>query len=392
MNKELKALIVEDSTADAELEVAVLSRSWEQVSWRCVDRESDFINALLWQPDVIIADYEVPGFGAPLALEMLQELDADIPFIVCTGAVTEETVVRCMRLGAADYLLKDRLTRLGPAIENALAMRRERLAKQHTQQEQQRLAALNTALLDSLPAQAALLDGHGDIIATNAAWRKQGNRASFSGAEWSSGCHYIKVCMEQSGKNNLHALGIARGVSDVLAGKCEQFNLEYPCQCKDGKHWFRVMVTPVTSGRNDGGAVVMHVDVTERRSIEGQLKINANALQHLAEGVIVSDDKLRVVSLNKAYTAMTGYELDEVKGLPLWTAITGEELDRIPNGINSQLMSSSGWRTELDSRRKDGKYFRAVLSVNPVPGEHGDVEHFTAVLTDHAWTQQRVCD
>jgi DNA-binding NtrC family response regulator len=155
MNKELKTLIIDDSTADAELEVAVLLRSWEHVSWRLVDREADFINELSWQPDVIIADYAVPGFNAPLALETLHELDADIPLIVCTGAVTEETVMRCIHLGAADYLLKDRLNRLGPAIENALAMRRERLAKQRTQQEQQRMAALNSALLDSMPAQAA---------------------------------------------------------------------------------------------------------------------------------------------------------------------------------------------------------------------------------------------
>jgi PAS domain S-box-containing protein len=388
MNKELKALIVEDSAADAELAVAVLSRSWEHLSWRRVDSEADFIRELVWQPDVIIADYEVPGFGAPKALEMLQELGADIPLIVFTGAVTEETVVRCIRLGAADYLLKDRLTRLAPAIENALAMRRERLAKQQTLHEQQRLAALNSALLDSLPAQAALLNAQGDIVATNAAWRKYGNRANFSGAEWGNGCHYVKACMEVSSKQNLHSLGVARGVGDVLAGKCEQFNLEYPCLCKDGRHWFRIMVTPVTSGSQDGGAVVMHVDITERRNIEEQLKINANALQHLAEGVIVSDANLRVVSLNMAYTAMTGYELDEVKGLPLWTAITGEEVDRIPADIGSSPTASGGWRTELNSRHKDGKSFRAVLSVNPVPGERGVVEHFTAVLTNCAWMQQ----
>jgi PAS domain S-box-containing protein len=388
MTRELKALIVEDSPADAELAAAMLARTWEHLSWRRVDSEADFIRELAWQPDIIIADYEVPGFSAPVALEMLQELDADIPLIVFTGAVTEETVVRCIRLGAADYLLKDRLTRLAPAIENALAMRGERLAKQQTLREQQRLATLNSALLDSLPAQAALLDAQGDIIATNAAWRNQGDSASFSGAGWGNGCHYVKACMQKSGKQNLHALGIARGVGEVLAGKYERFNLEYPCQCKDGRHWFRVMVTPVTSGSQDGGVVVMHVDITERRNIEEQLKINANALQHLAEGVIVSDAKLRVVSLNKAYSAMTGYELDEVKGLPLWTAITGEELNRIPAGISSQLMSSGGWRTELNSRRKDGKYFRAVLSVRPVPGEHGEVEHFTAVLAHYAWTQQ----
>jgi len=388
MNKELKTLIIEDSAIDAELEVAMLSHHWEQVSWRRVDRQADFINELSWKPDIIIADYEVPGFGAPVALELLQELDVDIPLIVCTGAVTEEIVVRCIRLGAADYLLKDRLTRLALAIDNALAMRRERLAKQHNLHEQQRLAALNSALLDSLPAQAALLNNHGDIIATNAAWRDQGDRSSFSGAELGNGCHYVQACTALCNQQNMHGLGIAHGVRDVLAGKCERFNLEYNCQCKDGKHWYRVMVTPVTSGQQDGGAVVMHVDITERRNIEEQLKINANALQHLTDGVIISDAKLRVVSLNKAYTAITGYELAEVKGLPLWTAITGEELDRIPAGLHSRTLPIGGWRTELNCRRKDGKSFQAALSVNPVPGEHDVVEHFTAVLSGHARTPQ----
>jgi len=389
MNKELKTLIIDDSAADAELEVAVLSRSWEHVAWRLVDRESDFINELAWRPDVIIADYAVPGFNAPVALEMLHEMDADIPFIVCTGAVTEETVMRCMHLGAADYLLKDRLTRLAPAIENALAMQRERQAKQRTLREQQRMAALNSALLDSLPAQAALLDGRGDVIATNAAWRTQGNTANCSGVDWGCGCHYVEACRNSADKRTPHARAIARGVSDVLAGNSEQFSLEYPCQCHDGKHWFRFVVTPVSTAHSDGGAVVMHIDVTEHRSIEEQHTINANALQHLAEGVIVADAKLRVVSLNKAYTAMTGYELDEVKGLSLWTAITGEERDRIPNSIGSQLLSSGSWRTELPIHRKDGKSFRAVLSLNCVPGKHGDVEHYTAVLMDHAWTLQQ---
>jgi PAS domain S-box-containing protein len=387
MNKELKTLIVEDSIADAELAVAMLSRSWEHVSWRRVDREADFIHELAWHPDVIIADYEVPGFGAPVALEMLHELDADIPLIVCTGAVTEETVVRCIRLGAADYLLKDRLTRLAPAIENALAMRRERLAKQRTQQEQQRMASLNSALLDSLPAQAALLDGRGDVIATNAAWRTQGNSASFSGADWGCGCHYVEACLNSSDKRNQHARDIAQGVSEVLAGKRAQFTVEYPCQCVDGKHWYRFVVTPVTAGHSDGGAVVMNVDVTEHRSIEAQYKLNATALQHLAEGVVVADAQLRVVSLNKAYTTMTGYKLDEVKGLSLWTAITGDERDQMPADFASTLRTDGGWHTELDMKRKDGRSFHALLSVNATPSEQGGIENFTAVLNDHARMQ-----
>lgn len=387
MSKELKVLIVEDSTADAELMAAMLAHSWEHLSWRRVDRQADFISELSWPPDIIIADYEVPGFSAPTALELLQEMDVDIPFIVCTGAVTEETVVRCMRLGAADYLLKDRLIRLAPAIENALAMRRERLAKQQTQREQQRLAALNNALLDSLPAQAALLDSEGNIIATNAAWRSKGHKDTFTNPEWGIDCNYASACMKLAGRDSLHAIGIASGIAEVLAGKRDQFAMDYPSQNKRTGHWFRVMVTPVTAQPNAGGAVVMHVDVTERRSMEEQLKVNANALQHLAEGVVISDAQLRVVDVNKAYSTMTGYELSEVKGLPLWTALTGEETTKIPTDKYPAFDAHRGWRGELNSRHKNGKYFRSILSVNPVPSEQGKIEHFTAVLTDQAWAQ-----
>jgi PAS domain S-box-containing protein len=387
MNKELKSLIVEDSALDAELIAAMLAHGWEHVGWRRVDSKEDFIHELAWRPDIIIADHEVPGFGAPAALELLQEMDVDIPLIVCTGAVTEETVVRCMRLGAADYLLKDRLTRLGPAVENALAMRRERLAKQHTQREQQRLAALNSALLDSLPAQAALLDTQGSIIATNAAWRSKGHKDTFTNPEWGVGCNYANACMKPAGRDNLHAVGVVRGITEVLAGRREQFAMDYPSQAKHDAHWFRVLVTRVTAQPNAGGAVVMHVDVTERRSMEEQLKVNANALQHLAEGVVISDAHLRVVAVNKAYSTMTGYDLEEVKGLPLWTALTGEENSGIPDENHPAFNTLSGWRGELNGRHKNGKYFRSILSVNPVPSEHGQIEHYTAVLTDQAWQQ-----
>src|SRR5690348_1487885 len=176
MSSALKVLIIEDSPTDAEIAIASLRRTWPEIDWQRVESEEAFLQQLQWMPDIIIADYEVPGFGALAALRILKSRNSDIPLIVFTGAVTEEIVVQCIRHGAADYLLKDRMTRLGPAIENSLNMRRDRLAKQRTERDQQRLAALNTALLDSLPAHVALLDKQGKIIATNEAWRRDGNR------------------------------------------------------------------------------------------------------------------------------------------------------------------------------------------------------------------------
>src|SRR5215831_14831652 len=174
-----RILIIEDAPADAELAAEVLMNAWPQLSWRRVVNELEFREGLAWQPDAIIADYEVPGFGAIAALGVLHELGSEIPLIVFTGAVTEETVVRCMRLGAADYLLKDRLTRLGPAIVNALSMRRERDEKRTIERAQRRLAEINSAILSSLPAHVALLDADGSIVAVNEAWRRNGAARGF---------------------------------------------------------------------------------------------------------------------------------------------------------------------------------------------------------------------
>ncbi|MGE0115331.1 MAG: EAL domain-containing protein [Steroidobacteraceae bacterium] len=386
MNNALKVVIIEDSPTDAELAVAALQRTWRDIDWHRIDTESEFIAELAWQPDIIIADYEVPGFGAVTALRILKQYGSNIPLIVFTGAVTEEIVVRCMRLGAADYLLKDRLTRLSSAIENALTMRREREAKQCTEREQQRLSALNTALLDSMPAHAALLDHQGNIIATNAAWRCDGRRNSFSNPDWGIGTHYPDACLQLLEEHHLHAVEIARGVRAVLAGTRDYFAVEYPSGTDTQRRWFRLIATPVSPSRHDAhhdaGAVIMHVDITERRSVEEQLKINANALQQLTDGVVITNAALQVIAVNNAYSAMTGYEPDEVMGLPLWTVITGEENQQDNSETIQPELLDGGWRAELSSRRKGGETFPAIFSINPIRDEQGQIGHYTAVLTD----------
>ncbi|HVY23579.1 MAG TPA: EAL domain-containing protein [Steroidobacteraceae bacterium] len=382
MSSALKVLIIEDSPTDAEIAIASLRRTWPDIDWQRVESEEAFLQQLHWLPDIIIADYEVPGFGALAALRILKSRNSDIPLIVFTGAVTEEIVVQCIRHGAADYLLKDRMTRLGPAIENALNMRRERAAKQRTERDQQRLAALNTALLDSLPAHVALLDKQGRIIATNEAWRRDGNRNGFSHPEWGVGTDYAAACLKLSSQHNLQAASIARGVHAVLNGSRSQFVQEYAIHGDDQKRWFRVMITPVHSEHHNGGAVVMHLNVTDRRLAEEQLKINSSALQHLSEGVVITDANLRVITVNKAYTAITGFEPEEVLGLQLGTVITGEDDPDMHATITRTVALAGGWLSELICRRKDAGQFPAIFSISPVRDEQGNVEHYTAVLTD----------
>ncbi len=120
----IRVLILEDRPADAELMVEELRRGGFDPVWRRVDTETDYLACLVPAPSVILADYHLPQFDAARALHLLQERGLDIPFIVVSGAIGEDVAVAAMRHGAADYLLKDRMARLAPAVSRALEEKR----------------------------------------------------------------------------------------------------------------------------------------------------------------------------------------------------------------------------------------------------------------------------
>ena len=130
VSQSLRVLIVEDSPADAELVVLELRRAGFLPSAMRVDTPAALAQALDEQSwDVVISDYLLPGWSGLSALQMLQERGIDAPFIIVSGAIGEETAVDTMKAGAHDYVLKDNLVRLGPAVERELReaqVRRER--------------------------------------------------------------------------------------------------------------------------------------------------------------------------------------------------------------------------------------------------------------------------
>jgi diguanylate cyclase (GGDEF)-like protein/PAS domain S-box-containing protein len=377
----LKVLVIEDTPADAELAAEVLMSTWPQLEWRRVICESEFRDGLTWIPDIIVADYEVPGFGAVAALGVLHELGSEIPLIVFTGAVTEETVVRCMRLGAADYLLKDRLTRLCAAVSNALSMRRERDDKRASEREQRRLAEINSAILSSLPAHVALLDADGHIVAVNQAWQRNGTQHGFDDPTCEVGESYIEVCKRARGDHAVDAISVVQGITAVLSGTRDSFALEYACHLGAERRWLRMMATPVTRGGR-GGAVVMLLNVTDRKLAEEQLKINANALRHLSEAVVITDAELRVVTVNKAFTTMTGFTSERTLGKSLHEMIASDESGDVIQAIRDAVLRDGGWKGELRSRRADGEMFPAFFSFSAVRNAAGRIEYYTAVFAD----------
>ena len=129
----LLVLILEDNQDDATLMVHELEQTGFDPAWHCVETEAAYRDQLDQDWDVILADYTLPEFDALRALRLLKERERDIPFIVVTGAVSEETAVECMKRGASDYLLKDRLARLGPAVQHALEEKRVRDEKRQAE-------------------------------------------------------------------------------------------------------------------------------------------------------------------------------------------------------------------------------------------------------------------
>jgi signal transduction histidine kinase len=125
----LRILILEDNAVDAELMLHELRRAGYDPTADRVETEQAYRDHLQPAPDIILADFSMPEFDALLALEILQELQLDIPFIIVTGTIGEERAVQVMHRGATDFILKDRMGRLGQSVTQALEQKRLRKAK-----------------------------------------------------------------------------------------------------------------------------------------------------------------------------------------------------------------------------------------------------------------------
>jgi diguanylate cyclase (GGDEF)-like protein/PAS domain S-box-containing protein len=127
--RSIKILMLEDRVTDAELVLHELRAHGFEPDVTRVDNEADYRTQLGSGWDLILADYNLPQFDALSALRILNEREIDLPFIIVSGSIGEDVAVEAIHLGAADYLLKDRLTRLAPAVTKALEQKALRDAK-----------------------------------------------------------------------------------------------------------------------------------------------------------------------------------------------------------------------------------------------------------------------
>lgn len=158
MNNPLRVLMVEDSEDDALFVLRELRRGGFEPAAERVEDEAAFSAALTSREwDLIVADYSLPQFNALVALRIVQQHGFDLPFIIVSGAIGEEIAVAAMKSGAQDYILKNNLARLVPAVERELRERQVRRERHRAEETCLRLAAIVESSGDAIIGKA--LDG-----------------------------------------------------------------------------------------------------------------------------------------------------------------------------------------------------------------------------------------
>ena len=162
MDRPIKVLLVEDSVADAEINILSLQSNGLQVQARRVETELEYLLALRDDPDIVLSDHSMSSFDAQRALKILREQGRDIPFIVVSGRIGEAAAVDLVKAGADDYVRKDSLARLATAVRRELASVEGRRQARRTAEKLQRHEPNHDALLQNLPGMVYRLHIDGD--------------------------------------------------------------------------------------------------------------------------------------------------------------------------------------------------------------------------------------
>ncbi|MFA5321461.1 MAG: PAS domain S-box protein [Smithella sp.] len=168
MSDLLRVLIVEDSEDDTSLIMRKLKNGGYETKWQRVDTYPAMKSALESEEwDIILCDYKMPNFSAPAALKLAREKNLDIPFIIISGAIGEDTAVEAIKLGAHDYLMKDKLAKLTVAVEREIREAKSRREKSNTEERLKRSEENFRHSLDESPMGVRIVTSGGKTIYAN---------------------------------------------------------------------------------------------------------------------------------------------------------------------------------------------------------------------------------
>jgi PAS domain S-box-containing protein len=382
----IRILHLEDNPRDAELIQRRLASAGLDCEVVRVGGQEAFEAALAeGKYDLVLCDFNVPGYDALSALKHARANEPDLPFVVISGELSEEEAVECLRAGATDYLLKHRLQRLASAVIRALdeAVEREnrRQAEIARSESEDRFRSVVAAMAEGVIVQ----DWRGNIVASNAAALRmlgvteeelRGRSANRQDAVREDGSlfpndEYPALATLRTGlPQSQVVMGVRRG---------------------DGAlRWISINTEPLKHpGAEAAYAVVTTLsDITDRKRAEQALRESEERfrlmVEHVVDYAIVAlDVEGRVLTWNAGAERAHGYQAEEIIGQHISRFYPPEDVAaRVPGRLLEQARSEGhaqdeGWRV-----RKDGSRFLANLVVTAVRDERGELRGFSKVTRD----------
>lgn len=295
METPLAVLIVEDSESDAQLLLRLLKKAGYGVVWQRVETDEQMRAALgerIW--DIVISDYSLPQFDGPAALEVLKQTQPNTPFIVVSGTIGEENAVALMKSGAQDYLLKDNLTRLIPAVQRELDQAAIRCERKKTEQALQESEEKYRMLVEQASDAIFVANPDGQYVDVN-----------FAGCKLSG---YTRDEILQ-----LRMQDIAGGIlekplrfTELEVGK--GLITEREMICKGGRViWTEISACKLPNGNLQG--IVR--DITKRKQAEKELRLKSEELKTILDAIpafvwIGMDPECKVITGNRYVNELFG--------------------------------------------------------------------------------------
>lgn len=272
------------------------------------------------------------------------------------------------------------------AIVRDVSLRAQQDRQEVERATRERQESLRTqALLDALPAQIALLDAAGVILSVNEGWRRFADNNGNTDPSYGVGSNYLEHCVEGT-------CDVAAGIRAVLHGHRPRFQIEYPCHSADEERWFTLTATPIDEiGVQRGGAIVMHVDVSEQRRAEIRARryvklvedesavaigIREQRLRDYAEAASdwfwESDADGRITSIIGRFHEAVGLSPAQVVGKTIADLDGIDRSDPVWRELHDHAANRRAFRDLIvDLRHPDGGVRHLCISGLPVHGPDG---------------------